>query len=166
MNNFAKKLIKRKYSKRMVAILLAGVVLLTAVAVLIPVTLHKQIAELRALKAEQERTEETGTDDFDHLESNKEENHDDRERKIKAALRQITPIGRGTKIAFAVIAFLSFILFAFYWLSVAEWLYKMAVLHGLNRALWPMLGLLFNILIIPVLLIVLCDPKRNEKQVS
>ena len=49
MKQFAEKLIKRNYTKRMLAILIAAVVLLTAVAVLIPATLHKQITEFRTL---------------------------------------------------------------------------------------------------------------------
>ena len=47
---------------------------------------------------------------------------------------------------------------------MAEWLSKAAVRRGLNRALWPMLGLLFNVLTLPVLLVVLYDPKRMARQ--
>lgn len=169
MKQFAEKLIKRNYTKRIVAVLLAAVVLMAAVAVLVPVTLHKQIEELRVwekAQEEQERMGETAADGMGRSEPCKEEKHDDRERELKAVLRQITPIGREIKIAFVVVAFLAFVLFVFYWLTVAEWLYKMATLHGLNRALWPMLGLLFNVLVIPALLIVICNPKRLEKQVS
>lgn len=164
MKHFAEKLFKRNYTKRMLAILIAAVVLFAAVAVLIPVTLHKQIAEFRVLEEAREHHEESDVQP-DEAAVPSEREHDGKKQELKAILRQLSPIGSGTKIAFAVVAFLAFLLGAFYWITVAEWLYKTAVLNGLNRALWPMLGLLFNILIIPLLLIVLCDPKRNRKQV-
>ena len=165
MKQIAQKLVERKYSKRIVAILLAAGILLAAAAILIPVTLHKQIAEFRAL--EETREEEKQSDAPAALPVGQgEHKKDDREHELKAMLRQLTPIGKGTRIAFAVLAVLAFLLFAFYWITVTEWLYKMAVLHGLNRALWPMLGLLFNVLVLPVLLVVLCDPRRVGKQVQ
>lgn len=201
MKKFADKLINRNYTKRIIAIIIAALVLLAAVAILIPVTLHKQISEAKALWEEYESKEkqeeqqkgntETAkdaedTEDTDNpenpentenVENNGEEKddevkedgkhnsrkRDDKEHEIKAILKQLTPVGKGTKIAFAAVFMLAFLLGVFYWITVVEWLYKTAVRHGLNRALWPILGCIFNILVIPVLLIVICDPKRAKR---
>lgn len=163
MKRFTETCIERNYTKRILAILIAAAVLLAAVAVLVPVTLRRQIAEFRTLEEEREQqkkqTEQTQPDAG--REERKKASH---ERELKAILRQLTPIGTGTKLAFAAVALLALLLGIFYWVTVAEWLYKTAVLHGLNRALWPMLGLLFNVLTLPVLLVVLYDPKRMARQ--
>lgn len=160
MKQLAEKLVARNYKKRMLAILIAAVVLFAAVAVLIPTTLHKQLAEFRAL--EEAREEQKSSE----VPAERDSEHDGKKQEIKAVLRRLTPVGKGTKLAFAAVALLAFLLGVFYWVTVAEWLYKTAVRNGLNRALWPMLGLLFNILAIPALLIVLCDPKREKKQTA
>ena len=90
---------------------------------------------------------------------------DDKEHRIKSALRQLTPVGTGVKVAFAAVALLFFLLGVCYWITVMEWMYKAAVLYGLNRALWSMLGGVFNFLALLVLLVVINDPKRMAKQV-
>lgn len=159
MKEIAEKIVVRDYKKRMISILTAAIVLLAAVAFLIPTTLHKQIAQFRALEEAHEKQERAETTN-----ANLNAQHGDKEQKLKSVLRQLTPVGTGTKAAFAVVAFLALLLGIFYWITIAEWLYKTAVLNGLNRALWFMLGLLFNILVFPVLWIVLCDPKRMERQ--
>ena len=161
MKRFGEKLIARNYKKRIVAVLIAAAVLLAVTAVLVPVTLGTQIDELRTLEKTHESQSETAPG---VTETGKEHKHDDKEHEIKAILRQLTPVAAGAKIAFAAVALLALLVGAFYWITVAEWLYKTAVVNGLNRALWPMLGLVFNVLVIPVLLIVLCDPKRMAKQ--
>lgn len=163
MKQIAQKLVERNYRRRILIILIAAAVLAVTVAVLIPVTLRKQIAELRAWKrAQEEQTDEASPAGLP--DGQPKQKHRDREHEFKAVLRQLTPIGKGTKAAFAAVALLAFLLGVFYWITVAEWLYKTAVRNGLNRALWPMLGLLFNILTIPALLVVLCDPRRAGKQ--
>lgn len=168
MEAFAKKLVERHYKKRIIAILIAAGILLAVTAILIPTTLHKQISEFRALEEQhelQEKNDAAAAAPEDAAEGKETHRREDNEHEFKAVLRQITPIGTGVKIAFAAVALLALLLGIFYWITVAEWLYKTAVLHGLNRALWPMLGLIGNLLVIPVLLIVLCDPKRAGKQV-
>ncbi len=165
---FAKKLVERNYTKRVLAILIAAGILLIATAILIPTTLHKQISEFRALEEEKELQEKNDTAAVTpegSAEGKETREQDGKEQEIKAILRQLSPVGVGIKIVFAAVALLAFLLGAFYWITMAEWLYKTAVLHRLNRALWPMLGLIGNLLVLPVLLIVLCDPKRAGKQV-
>lgn len=170
MKAFAQRIMRLNYKKRIIAAVIAAGVLLAATAILIPTALHTQISELRAWKQEQERSEEiTGesTDEeaageYCRSEKAAKKAHGEKEHGIKSALRILTPVPTGVKVAFAAIAVLAIMTGVFYWITFAEWLYKTAVLKGLNRALWPMLGLVFNILILPVLLIVLCDPKRAE----
>ena len=58
-----------------------------------------------------------------------------------------------------------FRLAAFYGITLAEWFYKTAVRHELNRALWPILGLVLNLFALPLLFVALRDPKRAQKQV-
>lgn len=168
MKRFAEKCIERNYTKRILAILIAAAVLLAAVAVLVPVTLRRQIAEFRTLEEAREQqkkqTEQPQPDASAPAAGRAERKKDSRERELKAILRQLTPIGAGTKLAFAAVALAALLLGVFYWITVAEWLYKTAVRRGLNRALWPMLGLLFNVLTLPALLVVLCDPKRLARQ--
>lgn len=159
MKHFSEKLVKRNYVKRILVIAIAAVTLLITISILIPTTLNKQIAEFKALEQTHEK-QESVIDDID------EHRHFDKEYEIEEILHQLSPIEIGVKIVFAAVALLAFMLFAFYWITVAEWLYKMSVLHGLNRALWPMLGLVFNILIIPVLLIVLCNPNRTHSKLQ
>lgn len=163
MSAFAKKLVERNYGKRILAILIAAGILLLATAIFIPTTLHKQIAELRALERTQEQHEDAISENVTEGQiSHKPRN---REQEIRAVFHQLTPISISTKVIFVTVALLAFLIGAFYWITVAEWLYKIAVRNNLNRALWPMLGLLCNLLVLPALLIVLCDPQRARKQV-
>jgi len=175
MKNFAEKLIKRNYKKRIIAAIIAAAVLVALTAALIPLTLGKQISELRALEEERENNEhgtaaeiaEEGAKENERQGIKEEkQRHNDKEHEIKAMLRKVTPVSVGVKITFAVIAVIALLIGAFYWITVVEWLYKTAVNNNLNRALWPMLGLLFNILVIPALLVVLYDPKRISKKVQ
>ena len=42
------------------------------------------------------------------------------------------------------------------------WLYKNAVNEGMNRSLWPILGLFTNLLAVLAFLIVRDDPRRRK----
>ena len=152
MKRFSEKLVSRNYAKRFLALVLAAVILLAGTAELIPVALRKQISELKTMEDSFEKPEENSG------------HRDDKEHRIKSALRQLTPVGTGVKVAFAAVVLLFFLLGVCYWITVMEWMYKAAVLHGLNRALWSMLGGVFNFLALLVLLVVINDPKRMAKQ--
>ena len=165
MKRFAQKCVERSYKRRVLAILIAAGVMLAAMAVLIPITLHRQMAEFRRIEEAREKQEQSETV-VDGGEERQNRERDEWKKEIRSVLHQLPPVGDGAKIVFAVMAALLILLGIFFWITVVEWLYKMAVLHGLNRALWPMLGMIFHILVIPVLLVVLCDPKRMAKRVS
>ena len=78
----------------------------------------------------------------------------------KEILKSLTPVSTGVKVTAVLFVTAFFVLFVFYRITVAEWLFRMAVLHGLNRALWPILGMFFNLFAVLALLIVRYDPKR------
>mgnify|MGYP006956097573 CR=1 FL=1 len=143
MKRISERLMKRNYPKRLLAVFLAAVFLLAVTAVLIPVTMRRQIAELRAWKEaheaqeRQEKQAETVAPAMS-AEGTESDKYDGGKKELKAALRSLTPIGKGVKVAFAALAFLAFLLGILWWVTVSEWLYQVAVLHGLNRALWPM----------------------------
>lgn len=159
MKRFSEKLVSRNYAKRFLALVLAAVILLAGTAVLIPVALRKQISELKTMEDSFEKQEE-------QVSPKENPGHrDDKEHRIKSALRQLTPVGTGVKVAFAAVVLLFFLLGVCYWITVMEWMYKAAVLYGLNRALWSMLGGVFNFLALLVLLVVINAPKRMAKQV-
>ena len=172
MYAFFQKLTTRSYAKRFLWIAVAAAVLTAATAVLGPVKLHKQITELKALEqaheereALEERQESLPGKTPDSRSAEKKDRHEEYENEadFESVLKQLSPVPAGTKIIFAVLAAFAILLLLFYWLTTVAWLYKMAVLHGLNRALWPILGCVFNLLVVPALLIVLYDPRRTGK---
>lgn len=54
-------------------------------------------------------------------------------------------IGSGMKMALGIYGGICLLLFAVYWLAVAGWLYKAAVLSKMNGLLWLIIGLLGNV---------------------
>lgn len=68
--------------------------------------------------------------------------------------------GGSSMIWLAVLSLMWTILGIFYWVTVIEWLYKTAKIHNLNTALWPLLGVFFNILAVFAIMIVINQPKK------
>ncbi|HBF14542.1 MAG TPA: hypothetical protein DDW30_02440 [Clostridiales bacterium] len=103
MKRISERLMKRNYPKRLLAIFLAAVFLLAVTAVLVPVTMRRQIAELRAWKEAREAQEQQdeSLDPAAPAEGEKSGKRDGKEKELKAALRSLTPIGKGVKVAFA-----------------------------------------------------------------
>ena len=48
-----------------------------------------------------------------------------------------------------------------YWLTVVAWLYKNAVNEGMNKSLWPILGIFFNVFAVMAFCIVRDQPKKK-----
>ena len=101
MKNFAEKLIERNYKKRIIAAIIASAVLLALTAALIPLTLEKQISELRALEEERENnehgtaaeiTEEGAKENERQGIKEEKQRHNDKEHEINAMLRKVTPV--------------------------------------------------------------------------
>ncbi len=48
-----------------------------------------------------------------------------------------------------------------YWLTVVAWLYKNSVNEGMNKSLWPILGIFFNVFAVMAFCIVRDQPKKK-----
>lgn len=49
-----------------------------------------------------------------------------------------------------------------YWITVIEWIYKIAKIYNLNTALWPLLGAFFNIVAVFAIMIIISQPKYKQ----
>lgn len=144
-------------------ILIAALLLLSAFAILVPTTLRAQVPAFRALEEVREEREKSGaTAVEDPAQSENGSGFKGREHERKLMLRQLPPSERAQR---PRLQDWLFWLAAFYGITLVERLYKTAVRHELNRALWPILGLVLNLFALPLLLVALCDPKRAQKQV-
>lgn len=90
-----------------------------------------------------------------------EEEHGDGEELWKS---QITPLSAVNYAVLGGTAILWLALVAYYWLLVMAWLYKNAVNEGMNKSLWPILGLFTNLLAVFAFLIVRDNPRRVKPQ--
>ena len=144
------KLMRKDYAKAFKTMVILAVLLVLASAVVIPLSLSRQISDLSSLK--QTAQEQTVQQDDSHG-----EHRIDREELWKS---QITPPTAGTLAAIGGIAVLWLALGIYYWLLIAAWLYKSAVSEGMNKSLWPILGLFANLLAVFAFLIVRDDPRR------
>lgn len=131
------KLMKANYVKGFKAVVILAVLLALISAVVIPLSLSQQISDLSLLK---QTAQEQAVRQDDTL----GEHHIDREELWKS---RITPPTAGTLAALGGIAVLWLALGLSYWLLVIAWLYKSAVNEGMNKSLWPILGLFTNLLI-------------------
>ena len=144
------KLMRKDYAKAFKTMVILAVLLALASAVVIPLSLSRQISDLSSLK--QTAQEQTVQQDDAHG-----EHHIDREELWKSS---ITPPTAGTLAAIGGIAVLWLALGIYYWLLIVAWLYKSAVNEGMNKSLWPILGLFTNLLAVFAFLIVRDDPRR------
>lgn len=143
-------IMKKNYSKAFRMVILLAVVLAVISAVAIPLSLSRQISDISAL--EQTKQEQMMVREGDHGEGRGE--HDE------AWKIQITPLSAVNYAVIGGAAVLWLALGLYYWLLVAAWLYKSAVNEGMNKSLWPILGLFTNLLAVLVFMIVRDDPRR------
>ncbi len=139
-------IMKKNYAKAFRMVILLAVVLAVISAVAIPLSLSQQISDISALK--QTKQEQMMVRDGDRGE------HDE------AWKSQITPLSAVNYAVIGGAAVLWLALGLYYWLLVAAWLYKSAVNEGMNKSLWPILGLFTNLLAVLVFMIVRDDPRR------
>lgn len=83
-------------------ILIAALLLFSVFAILVPATLRAQVPAFRALEEEQEKSGATAVED--PAQSENGSGFKGREHERKLMLRQLPPIGTGTKAAFARLA--------------------------------------------------------------
>lgn len=170
MNRFAGKLLKRNWGKRLIVLAAALVGLLLLTAVLTPLLLHRQLsAALDAATAEESTgsantagTETAGdADGTGTVPTHKKEGD---AHKVKAILRALPEVSIAAKIILPLLAVAVAAVAVLLRVTEAEWLWREAVTHRMNRALWPILGAFFGVFAVLVLLIVVNDPKRMAKQ--
>ena len=73
---------------------------------------------------------------------------------------RITPLSAVNYAMLGGLAVLWLALGTYYWVLVIAWLYKNAVNEGMNKSLWPILGLFANLLAVFAFLIVRDNPRR------
>ena len=148
-------IMKKNYAKAFKTVILLAVVLAVVTAVAIPLSLSQQISDLSTL--EQVKQEQT----VQRIDGEHGERYD-REEAWKS---QITPLSAVNYAVIGGAAVLWLALGVYYWLLVVAWLYKSAVNEGMNKSLWPILGLFTNLLAVLVFLIVRDDPRRAKPQI-
>ena len=82
------------------------------------------------------------------------------ERALKSS---ITPLNATNYAIIGGLGVLWAVLVLVYWFDVVAWLYKEAVNEGMNKSLWPILGLFFNFLAAFAFMIVRDRPSRTVK---
>ena len=159
---------KRDYTKTFKRIAILFILLAVVTAVAIPLSLSRQISDAAALKQERAlaaQTETVSTDSGDNADSKdcRDGEHDhDRERDREEAWKsRITPLSAMNYAVIGGLAVLWAVLALYYWLAVIAWLYKSAVNEGMNKSLWAVLGLFFNIFAVMAFCIVRDRPVKN-----
>ena len=149
------KIMHWNYKKAFVTIVILAVVLALVSAIAVPLSLSQQIRDAHAweqnAKAERPQAGEGGSE---------REYEGERERDGREAA--ITPLNAGHFVLFCSLAVLWLALGAVYWLLVMAWLYKNAICEGMNKSLWWILGLFFNIFAVFAFLIVRDRSGRTE----
>lgn len=147
-------IMKKNYAKAFRTVILLAVVLAVVTAVAIPLSLSQQISDISALKeAGQEETVQP-------IDGEHGDRRDDREEAWKS---QITPLSAVNYAVIGGAAVLWLALGIYYWLLVVVWLYKSAVNEGMNKSLWPILGLFTNLLAVFAFMIVRDRPARMKR---
>ena len=157
---------KRDYTKTFKRIAILFVLLAVVTAVAIPLSLSRQISDAAALKQERAlaaQTETVSADSGDNGDNG--DRHDgkhDREHDHEDAWKsRITPLSAMNYAVIGGLAVLWAVLALCYWLAVIAWLYKSAVNEGMNKSLWAVLGLFFNIFAVMAFCIVRDRPVKN-----
>lgn len=145
-------IMNKVYAKAFKKVILLGVVLAILSAIVIPLSLSRQINDVAALAQTRQEQVRTGG----------EEEHGDWEELWKS---QITPLSAVNYAILGGTAILWMALLAYYWLLVMAWLYKNAVNEGMNKSLWPILGLFTNLLAVFAFLIVRDNPRRIKPKI-
>ena len=138
------------YAKSFKRIVILFVILAVVTAVAILLSLSQQISDAAMLKQQYAAMENTAD------RADGKHHHED-----DAWKSQITPL---SAVNYAIIGGLSVlwgVLVLSYWLTVVAWLYKSAVNEGMNKSLWPILGIFFNVFAVMAFCIVRDQPKKK-----
>ena len=151
------KIMRWNYKKMFITIIIFAIVLALVSAVAVPLSLSQQLRDAHAWaqSAKAERMQEAGS-----------QTAHDGARERDDWEQYITPLHTGHFVLFGTLAGLWLALGAVYWLLVMAWLYKSAVLEGMNKSLWPIMGLFFNLFAVFAFLIVRDQPKRIKPEAT
>ena len=151
------KIMRWNYKKAFITVIILAIVLALVSAITVPLSLSQQLRDAHAWEqtAKAERMQEAG----------KQTEHDST-RECDDWEQHITPLNTGHFVLFATLAVLWLALGAVYWLLVVAWLYKNAVTEGMNKSLWSILGLFFNLFAVFAFLIVRDQPKRSKPEAT
>ena len=142
-------IMKKNYAKAFKTVVILAVVLAVVSAVAIPLSLSRQIRDLSALeRPEQEQAAE---------DARQQARRGEGKEHWKS---QITPLSAANYAVIGGLGIAWLALGVYYWLLAVAWLYKNAVCEGMNKSLWPILGLFANLLAVFAFLIVRDNPRR------
>ena len=144
------RIMKKNYAKAFKTVIIIAIVLALVSAVTIPLSLSRQINEISAL-------EQTGREQTVQWDDKFEQHHIDHEELLKS---RITPLTTVNYAIFGVLAVMWMVLGIYYWLLIVAWLYRNALKEGMNKSLWPILGLFTNLLAVFAFLIIRDNPHR------
>ena len=142
---FLPSMLKKNYARAFKTLIILAVVLAVVTAAAVPLSLSRQIRDFSALEQTAEQT------DGEH-----------RGERGEAWKGHITPLSAANYAVLGGAALLWLELGVYYWLLVAAWLYKSAVNEGMNRSIWPILGLFANLAAVFAFCIVRDNPRRAK----
>ena len=151
------KIMRWNYKKAFITVIILAIVLALVSAITVPLSLSQQLRDAQAWgqAAKTERMQESGKQE----EHGGAREHGDWEQHI-------TPLHTGHFVLFGALAVLWLALGAVYWLLVVAWLFKNAVREGMNKSLWPILGLFCNLFAVFAFLIVRDQPRRSRPEAN
>lgn len=166
MKTFGEKILARNFQKRFKDTALIALILLLVSVCAFAALFHTQISEAINYEAVNRKVELTQNmaAESGGAEGNGRDEHgegSDERGDGEDFFAAITPPSAVSLVIMGLLAAAFAAVIIFYWLSVAEWLYKAAAENGLNRALWPILGVFTNIIAVLALLIIVNNPKRT-----
>ena len=132
----------KDFAKAFKLIIVLFIILAVVTAVAIPLSLSQQISDASSI-----RQQAHAADMSEHQ----------TEKILKSS---ITPLNATNYAIIGGLGVLWAVLALFYWFDVVAWLYKSAVNEGMNKSLWPILGLFFNFLAVFAFMIVRDRPSR------
>ena len=136
------RIMRKDFAKAFKLILILFIVLAVFTAVTIPLSLSQQISDASSFHRQAQTADMT-------------------EHQAEKALKSsITPLDATNYAIIGGLGVLWAVLALFYWFDVVAWLYKSSVNEGMNKSLWPILGLFFNFLAVFAFMIVRDRPVR------
>ena len=149
------KIMRWNYKKAFITVIILAIVLALVSVVAVPLSLSQQLRDAHAWEQTAKANRMQQADWQEEHDGARE--HDD-------WVQHVTPLNTGHFVLFGALAVLWLALGAVYWLLVVAWLYKNAVIEGMNKSLWPILGLFFNLFAVFAFLIVRDQPKRSKPE--